>query len=147
MLRKVLIVGVVAGLLFSIPAFTASDTQRPDLAGNIVGSNIIAPALYANSAVTSAWVDIANYTSVAFTVAVGLVQQADTSYVVFQDSSSGLAVAAFDSALVGVAQESTFVDMGYYRNRRFVRAVVRASGSAADSQAVAVALIGTQRNR
>lgn len=141
--KNILAVAVVLALAGG----TIAAVQMRDLASELTETSLIAPGLYANSAITSAWYDAANHTSLAFIIDVGLVQQADTSYLVFQDSSSGLAVATFDSVMIGVAQESTTVDRGYTRSRRFVRALLRASGSAADSQAVAAIVVGTKRAR
>lgn len=140
--RLAIVVAVLA-----LAGGTVAAVQMRDLAGELTGTSLIAPGLYANTATTSAWYDARDHMSLAFLINVGLVQQADTSYLALQDSSSGLAVATFDSVMIGVVQESTLVDRGYYRNRRFVRALLRASGANADSQAVSVEVIGTKRLR
>lgn len=121
--------------------------QRPDLASNLTGSIALQPAFYANSATTGTWVDIANYNGVAFIVQKGLVQNTDTIYLVFQDSTSGVAVAAFDSVMIGAGLDSTYEDVGYQRSGRFVRTLLRASGGAGDSNVVGVAVVGTPRSR
>jgi len=138
---------MMVAVVLALGVGTVAAVQMRDLASELTETSLIAPGLYANSATTSAWYDAANHTALAFVVNVGLVQNSDTIYLALQDSSSGLAVATFDSVMVGVAQESTTVDRGYLRNRRYVRAVLRASGAGSDSNAVSAIVLGTKRSR
>lgn len=127
---------LVAGLAVGFTSY-----QRLDMAGPISGDATLTPDQRANSAATGAWVDIANYSGAMLAITTGQVDAA--AYVVLQDSSAGLAVAASDSVQIAATADTSLVKLGYKGTRRFIRALQRASGNAADTIETAALVLRT----
>lgn len=132
LLAAVLLVGTVAFV------------QRQDIASQVDGAVTVAPATRANSAATGTSVDIANYQGAMIFAVSGVMDNAVLDgYLVLQDSSPGT-WALVDSILTD-SVDNKYYEVAYRGADRYLRAILRASGDAADSTNVAVAILRSGR--
>jgi hypothetical protein len=151
MKNKGFLIFALAVLLFAGLGY--GSVQRGDLASSLSGTVALIPASRANTAATSAAIDIANLSRVALAVVYS--QDGDSSsssiYVVIEDSIRGLAAAgstwtAYDSVLIDSAV-ANYEDLHYGGNGRYLRVIQRASGGAADTMWTAAVILGVGRSR
>ena len=122
------------GLVVVLLGLVGFVTQRSDLASMLDGTATLAlSGGRANSASTGTMVDMASYSGTAVQVLVG---QSDLTsgviYMVIQDSSAGAAAVTVDSFALD-STDNKYYDFNYRGSRRWIRALQRASGSAADT--------------
>ena len=139
-MKRYLTLGVLALAL----GFTGWFVQRRDIASTMNAYTTLVPALRANSAATGRTVDLSGYSGAFMAVIADSIDSGQPSlYVVLQDS--GTAWAAVDSVLVDSASASNgaanWQEANYTGANRYLRALQRASGSAADSVATTVLIV------
>jgi hypothetical protein len=138
---------LLVGAVLVIGVYGFAGMQRPDLASNLTGLVALSPTFYANTATTGTWNNIEPFNAVAIAVTIGTIQNTDSIWLVFQDSTDGAAVATFDSVPVGAGLDSTFVDYNYQRTAQALRVLLRASGGVGDSNVVGAVILGMSRSR
>lgn len=119
---------------------TIAAVQRRDIAADVDGAVSVAPATRANSAATGTSVDIANYQGAMVFATCGVMDNAVLDgYLVLQDSSPG-AWALVDSILTD-SVDNKYYEVAYRGADRYLRAILRASGDAADSTNCGAAIL------
>lgn len=124
--------------LFLLVAAAWPQQKGTDLKNDISAAVTLTSNIRANAAATGAWVDLTGYHGAVAVIERGLVEHT-SQYAVLQDSASGVAVAAVDSA--NIAADSTTTELAYDGYKRFVRILLRASGDAGDSSYVSAVII------
>ncbi len=132
-------------LIFAMLLGSTAFFQRPDLAATLDGLTVLGPARRANSAATSAAVDIANYGAVAMAVTTGQIDKLNIATFVLQDSGSAHSWTSVDSITFALAADTAthYKDLAYRGNQRYLRVVERASGSSADTVTAATFLFAS----
>lgn len=118
--------------------------QRQDLASNVDGAVTLGSAPRANTAATGSSIDIANYQGAMVLATSGVADNAVLDgYLVLQDSSPGV-WAAVDSSLTD-SVDNKYYEIAYRGADRYLRAILRASGDAADTINMAVTILRSGR--
>lgn len=124
--------GFLAVLIGVLIVATAAFVQRQDIASQVDGVVTLGSAPRANSAATGSSVDIANYRGAALIAVSGVADNAVLDgYLVLQDSSPGV-WASVDSILTD-SVDNKYYEIAYRGADRYLRAILRASGDAADT--------------
>lgn len=135
---------LLAVLIPALLVGTVAFVQRQDIASAVDGAVTLGPAVSANSARTGTSVDIANYQGAMVFASSGVADNAVLDgYLVLQDSSPGV-WAAVDSILTD-SVDAKYYEIAYRGADRYLRAILRASGDAADSINFAATILRSGR--